>query len=254
MRRHHRRHSQERGVNCVALDPDQAGSRTRFLIFVAGSKLGLMNATQISPQIADSTGEAFASATTADLIGKFNGWLEEAVRLEIPEPTTMSLATADEVGEPSVRMVQLKRADERGFEFYTNLQSTKATHLKGNPRAALCLYWQPLGRQVRVSGQVEPVSDAEADACFAARPRLLQIGTWASKQSQPMAGAFDLEQACGALAVRYALGAVPRPPFWSGFRVKPDRIEFFRQLSFGRVERMVYIRKHAGWVTQRLYP
>lgn len=216
--------------------------------------LPVMKATHLSPELAESTGEAVASATTADIVAKFNGWLEEAVRLEIPEPTTMSLATADECGEPSVRMVQLKRADERGFEFYTNLQSAKAIHLKRNPRAALCLYWQPLGRQVRVSGQVEPVSDAEADACFAARPRLLQIGTWASKQSQPMAGAFDLEQACGALAVRYALGAVPRPRFWSGFRVKPDRVEFFRRLALGRAERVQYIRKNAGWVAQRLYP
>ncbi len=213
-----------------------------------------MNATQISPELAESIGEAAASATTTDPVAKFNGWLEEAVRRAVPEPATMSLATADESGEPSVRMVQLKRADERGFEFYTNLQSAKATHLKSNPRAALCLYWQPLGRQVRVNGRVESVSAAEADACFAARPRLLQIGTWASKQSQPMAGALDLEQACAALAVRYAIGTVPRPQFWSGFRVKPDRIEFFRRLSLGRAERIVYVRKPTGWVTQRLYP
>lgn len=213
-----------------------------------------MNATQTSPELEESTGEAVAAATTTDPIAKFNGWLEEAVRSEVPEPTTMSLATADKFGEPSVRMVQLKRADERGFEFYTNLNSAKAADLKANPRAALCLYWQLLGRQVRVRGQVELVSDADADACFAARPRMLQIGSWASKQSRPMARAFDLEQACAALAVRYAVGTVPRPQFWSGFRVRPDRIEFFRRLALGRAERIVYFRKDAGWLTQRLYP
>ena len=141
-------------------------------------------------------------------------------------------------------MVLLKHADERGFVFYTNLESAKSADLKANPQAELCFYWGPLTRQVRITGPVERTTDAEADAYFATRPRLSQIGAWASQQSRPMRGGyFELEQACARVALRYPFGAVPRPPFWSGYRVVPERIEFWKQKPFRRHERVVYIRE-----------
>jgi len=189
-----------------------------------------------------------------DPFTQFNAWLEDAKRSGLEEPTAMALATADAQGRPAVRMVLLKHADERGFVFYTNLESAKAADLRANPRASLCFYWNPLGRQVCISGRVELVSAAEADAYFATRARLSQIGAWASQQSRPMAGYFELEQACAKVALRYPLGAVPRPPFWSGYRVVPERIEFWKQKPFRRHERILYTRENGGWKKQWLYP
>ncbi len=189
-----------------------------------------------------------------DPFTQFNAWLDEAKRSGMDEPTAMALATADAQGRPAVRMVLLKHADERGFVFYTNLESAKAADLRANPRASLCFYWNPLGRQVCIGGHVEPVSAAEADAYFATRPRLSQIGAWASQQSRPMHGYFELERACAAVALRYPLGAVPRPPFWSGYRVVPERIEFWKQKPFRRHERILYTRENSGWKKQWLYP
>ena len=189
-----------------------------------------------------------------DPITQFNAWLADAGTSGLEEPTAMALATADAQGRPSVRMVLLKHADERGFVFYTNLESAKAGDLRANPRAELCFHWDPLHRQVRVSGPITPVSDAEADAYFATRPRLSQIGAWASRQSRPMGGYFELEQECAKVALRYALGAVPRPPFWSGFRVSPGRIEFWKQKPFRRHERVVYVREGDSWTEQWLFP
>lgn len=189
-----------------------------------------------------------------DPIAQFNVWLHDAVRCGVGEPTAMALATADTQGRPSVRMVLLKHADERGFVFYTNLESAKAANLRANPRAELCFYWNPLGRQVRVSGRIEPVSDAEADAYFATRPRLSQIGAWASKQSRPMEGYFELERACAAMALKHPFGTVPRPPFWSGYRVVPERIEFWKQKPFRCHERVCCLREPDGWKEQWLYP
>lgn len=187
-------------------------------------------------------------------IEKFTSWLGEATRGGEPEPTAMSLATSDSHGNPSVRMVLLKHADPRGFVFYTNLGSPKAADLAVNPKAALCFYWNRIGRQVRVLGRTEPVSDEEADAYFATRPRLSQLGAWASKQSEPMAGYFDLERACAAFALRYPIGAVPRPSFWSGYRVVPDRIEFWSQKPFRRHERILQVLENGQWSEQWLYP
>ncbi len=187
-------------------------------------------------------------------IAQFLSWLEEARHSGLDEPTAMALATADATGRPSVRMVLLKQADDQGFVFYTNLESAKAADLQANPRAELCFYWDPLGRQVRVGGRVEPVSDAEADAYFASRARLSQIGAWASRQSRPMNGYFELEQACARVALRYPIGAVPRPPFWSGLRVVPDRIEFWKQKPFRRHERYVYTRDGDVWNKEWLFP
>ncbi len=190
-----------------------------------------------------------------DPIVQFNSWLEDAKRAGIDEPTAMALATSDLQGHPSVRMVLLKHADERGFVFYTNLGSAKASDLAANAKAELCFYWGPLTRQVRITGPVTRTTDAEADAYFATRPLLSQIGAWASEQSRPMRGGyFELEQACARVAMRYPFGPVPRPPFWSGFRVAPERIEFWKQKPFRRHERVVYIREGSGWQEQWLFP
>jgi len=192
----------------------------------------------------------------SDPIAQFNSWLDEAKRTGgIDEPTAMALATSNPNGRPSVRMVLLKHADERGFVFYTNLESAKAADLKANPQAELCFYWGPLLRQVRITGPVERVTDAEADAYFATRPRLSQIGAWASQQSRPMRGGYlELEQACARVALRHPFGAVPRPPFWSGYRVVPERIELWKQKPFRRHERVVYIREDGNWREQWLFP
>jgi pyridoxamine 5'-phosphate oxidase len=189
-----------------------------------------------------------------DPIAKFGEWLDEATRAGAPEPTAMALATADKGGVPSVRMVLLKQVDGRGFVFYTNLGSPKAADLVANPRASLCFYWKQIDRQVRISGAVEPVAAAEADAYFASRPRLSQIGAWASEQSRPMKGYFQLEKACAAVALRFPFGAIPRPPFWSGFRVVPDSIEFWTQKPFRRHERVLHKREGAAWSEQWLFP
>jgi pyridoxamine 5'-phosphate oxidase len=189
-----------------------------------------------------------------DPIARFLSWFEDAKHCGLDEPTAVAVATADAHGRPSVRMVLLKQADERGFVFYTNLESAKAEALRANPRAELCFHWDPLHRQVRVSGRVERVSDAEADAYFATRPRLSQIGAWASQQSRPMKSYYELELACAGVALRHPFGAVPRPPFWSGYRVIPERIEFWKEKPFRRHERTVFVREHDSWTEQWLYP
>jgi pyridoxamine 5'-phosphate oxidase len=189
-----------------------------------------------------------------DPIAFFQEWFADARAREKNDPTAMSLATADPSGRPAVRMVLLKHADERGFVFYTNLESPKAVDLRNNPRAALCFHWAVLERQVRVEGRVGPVSDAEADAYFATRPRLSQLGAWASRQTQPIAGRFVLEQAVAAVALRFPLGAVPRPPYWSGYRVTPEVIEFWHQRPFRHHDRQRFTREGAGWRHEWLFP
>lgn len=184
----------------------------------------------------------------------FQTWFEEAAAAGVKEPSAMSVATVDTEGNPDARMMLLKSVDERGFVFFTNLGSVKVRALACHPRAALCFYWAPLDRQVRVRGRVEPVTDKEADDYFATRPRLSQISAWASKQSQPMRGYFDLETAIAKTALRFGLGAIPRPAFWSGFRVVPDAIEFWIQKPFRRHQRFVYFRNGDHWTRQWLYP
>jgi len=188
-------------------------------------------------------------------ISLFKQWMEEARNAAgTIDATAMSLATVDAQGRPAVRMVLLKGVDERGFVFYTNLESPKVANLKAHPFAALCFHWAACERQVRVDGPVEPVTDAEADAYYATRPRLSQIGAWASKQSQPMEGYWELEKAVAATALRFPFGTVPRPPFWSGFRVKPEHIEFWHQKPFRHHQRFVYTRDGEKWKLQWLYP
>ena len=151
-------------------------------------------------------------------------------------------------------MMLLKAVDERGFVFYTNLGSAKAQALMHNPRVALCFYWAEIGKQVRVLGQTNIVSDEEADSYFATRQRLSQISAWASKQSQPMRGYLELETEVAKTALRFRLGEIQRPPFWSGFRVVPERIEFWTRKPFRRHQRIVYERVLNGWRKQWLYP
>jgi len=189
-----------------------------------------------------------------DPIALFQEWFAEAKAKEKDDPTAMALATVDARGNPAVRMVLLKHADERGFVFYTNLESPKAEQLRGSKRAALCFHWALLEKQVRVEGAVEPTTEAEADAYFATRPRLSQLGAWASRQSQPIAGRFVLEQAVAATALRFPLGAVPRPPYWSGFRVVPDMLEFWHQRPFRHHDRQKFTKQAEGWTQQWLFP
>lgn len=192
-----------------------------------------------------------------DPIALFQEWMREARANDaIQDATAMSLATADAHGVPDVRMVLLKDVDAEGFVFYTNLGSTKAKQLAENPHAALCFHWVPLRRQVRARGSVSPVTAEEADAYFASRARQSQIGAWASKQSQPLDGRFELEQRVARFAARYGFGAVPRPEFWSGFCIAPTRIEFWMEQPYRLHDRVEYTRESptAPWQRRRLYP
>ena len=191
---------------------------------------------------------------TEDPIALFKGWLAEAEKGEPNEPTAVALATADTGGRPSVRMVLLKAVDDRGFVFYTNTESRKAVELAGNPWAALCFHWKSLRRQVRVEGSVAPISPEEADAYFATRPKAAQIGAWASKQSRRMEGRFELEKRVAQYTAKFVLGPVPRPDFWSGYRVAAESIEFWLSHQFRLHDRYIYRRGPSGWTMEHLYP
>lgn len=192
--------------------------------------------------------------TTENPVALFQHWFQEAEASEPPDANAVALATANAEGAPSVRMVLLKDADERGFVFYTNLESRKGGELRENPHAAMCFHWKTLRRQVRVEGAVNAVAPEEADAYFASRHRQSQIGAWASQQSRPLAGLFELERRVAQYAAKYGLGKVPRPEHWSGFRLVPSRIEFWRERPFRLHERLVFHRVTDGWRTERLYP
>lgn len=170
------------------------------------------------------------------------------------EPTAMTVATVDPDGAPDARMLLLKGCDERGFVFYTNLESPKAEALRKDPRVALCFFWSALEKQVRVRGRAALVSAEEADAYFATRPRRSQISAWASKQSRTMEGYFVLETEVAKAAFRFGTRPVPRPPFWSGFRVVPERFEFWTGKLFRRHHRVLYTRSGDSWQTEWLYP
>jgi len=188
----------------------------------------------------------------SDPFALFESWYAEARTAE-RDPTAMALATATKDGAPSVRMVLLKGADRRGFVFYTNLESRKSLELAANPRASLCLWWQAIRRQVRIDGHVEPVSEAEADAYFASRHYGSQIGAWASLQSRVLESRAELERRVADYEAHYP-ETVPRPPNWSGFRVVPDAIEFWRELPDRLHERLLFTAKGGAWGVTRLYP
>jgi pyridoxamine 5'-phosphate oxidase len=184
----------------------------------------------------------------------FDAWLKEAEAKEPNDANAMALATVGADGMPSVRMVLLKGVDERGFVFYTNYESRKGEQLLAQHKAALCFHWKSLRRSVRVEGDIEEVSPEEADAYFATRPRSSQIGAWASDQSRPLESRFALETRIAKFTARFGVGAVPRPPHWSGFRVKPRRIEFWEDRPFRLHDRLVYTSEGDGWTTVKLYP
>ena len=193
-------------------------------------------------------------AEIADPILLFSAWLGEAGASEPEDPNAMALATVDGDGLPDVRMVLLKGHGADGFVFFTNVESRKGQELLANPKAALCFHWKSLGRQVRVRGPVAAVLADEADAYFASRPRASRIGAWASQQSRPLESRFALEKAVATYTARYAIGEIPRPPYWSGFRLTPAEIEFWRAGAFRLHERVRFTRAGEGWEKVLLYP
>ncbi len=206
--------------------------------------------------MADAEAELAAAGDPFDL---FDAWLSEAERREPNDANAMTLATATAGGVPSARMVLLKgvdgpKAPARGFVFYTNLESRKGGELLANPNAALCFHWKSLRRQIRIEGGVTLVDDAEADAYYHSRPRGSQIGAWASAQSRPLSGRGELVKQVAKVTARYPIGEIPRPPHWSGFRLVPRRIEFWRNQQFRLHDRLVYAASGHGWRTERLYP
>ena len=189
-----------------------------------------------------------------DPIAEFKKWFAEAEAAEPVNPNAMTLATCTVDGRPSARMVLLKDVSDQGFTFYTNLESRKGTELANNPLAALCFYWKALARQVSIEGSVEAVDDVEADEYFASRSRMSRIGAWASKQSRPMTGRFELEKRVAEFTAKFHVGAVPRPIFWSGFRIVPKTIEFWQEHQFRLHQRVLYTRAGDGWKMETLYP
>lgn len=190
----------------------------------------------------------------SDPVAVFENWFEDAKNKEPNLPEAAALGTANKTGMPSVRMVLLKAFDDRGFVFYTNMNSRKASDIRENDKAALCFHWKSVARQVRVEGDVEEISDREADGYFASRPRGAQIGAWASKQSEPMKKTLELERQVAKYMAKFKFGEVPRPEFWSGYRISPKRIEFWQEGKFRLHERVLYIRHGQNWRIQRLYP
>ena len=186
----------------------------------------------------------------------FDHWLKDAAASEPRDPTAMTLATVDAEGMPNARMVLLKGVDKNGFVFYTNMESQKGRELDRDARAALVFHWKSLNRQIRIRGPVEKVTIAEADAYFATRPKGAQIGAWASQQSRPLESRLAFEKSVAVYGAKYALGAVPRPQYWSGYRVLPLVMEFWHDRPFRLHDRIEFRREttSGSWVKTRLYP
>jgi pyridoxamine 5'-phosphate oxidase len=184
----------------------------------------------------------------------FGAWYTEARGTEINDSNAMALATADAAGRPAVRMVLLKGHGPAGFVFYTNRESRKAADIAANPQAALLFHWKSLGRQIRIEGALTHVSDAESDAYFASRSRDSQLGAWASDQSRPLDARATFEARFAEVQARFEGGAVPRPPHWGGYRLTPDRIEFWQDREHRLHERRLFVRAGDGWDEGLLYP
>lgn len=184
----------------------------------------------------------------------FGQWLADAEKSELNDPSATALATVDTDGLPNVRMVLLKGFDKQGFVFYTNFESAKGTEILASMKAAMCFHWKSLRRQVRLRGLVEIVTEDEADAYFQSRPRGSRIGAWASKQSRPLESRFALEKAVAEYTARHAVGSIPRPEHWSGFRIVPSQMEFWHDRPFRLHDRVRFDRDGDGWRTVRLYP
>jgi pyridoxamine 5'-phosphate oxidase len=191
-----------------------------------------------------------------DPFGLFADWMKDAEKSEPNDPNAMALATVDEEGLPNVRMVLLKDFDHRGFVFYTNFESQKGQEIQATMKAAVVFHWKSLRRQIRVRGLIEKVTDAEADEYFNSRPRDSRIGAWASDQSRLLEGRFALEASVAMYAAKYAIGNVPRPPHWSGFRIQPLSIEFWHDRPFRLHDRVVFRRERpdGAWAKAKLYP
>ncbi len=192
--------------------------------------------------------------TETDPFALFDAWMGDAAASEPNDPNAMTLATATPDGIPSARIVLLKGVDPRGFVFYTNTRSRKGTELSENPQAALLFHWKTLGRQIRIEGTIEAVSDAEADAYYATRARISRLGAWASDQSRPLPERAVLEARLAEYEARYPGEAIPRPPHWSGFRVIPHAFEFWQNMPFRLHDRTTYTRAAAGWEVGKLFP
>jgi pyridoxamine 5'-phosphate oxidase len=184
----------------------------------------------------------------------FSTWLKDAEASEPNDHNAVTVASVGADGMPSARMVLLKGYDAEGFVFYTNHESRKGQQILAHPKAALLFHWKSLRRQVRIEGEVTTVSNDEADAYFATRARQSQIGAWASEQSRPLEGRFELEKRVALYAAKHAVGKVPRPHYWSGFRVRPRLIEFWQDGAFRLHDRLVYHRDGDAWRTERLFP
>ncbi|PPR11976.1 MAG: Pyridoxine/pyridoxamine 5'-phosphate oxidase [Alphaproteobacteria bacterium MarineAlpha11_Bin1] len=206
-------------------------------------------------EVRQAKGKHMTGEDQNDPTALFQVWLDEAHETEPNDPTAMTLATVSPDGTPSARMVLLKEVDKKGFVFYSNTESKKGVDLNSTGKAALVFHWKSLRRQVRVSGPTERVHDSEADDYFASRPRGSQIGAWASDQSRPLEGRFELEKRVARFAAKFGTGKVPRPPFWTGYRVTPLEIEFWQDKPFRLHERIVYSRQANGdWITGRIFP
>ncbi len=194
------------------------------------------------------------SPEDADPFAKFHAWMAEAADSEPVDPNAMTVVTATPDGRPSARAILLKGVDDRGFVFYTNKASRKSAELAANPRIFLLFHWKSLARQIRIEGVVEHVTDAEADAYYASRPRISRLGAWASMQSRPLASRAELERRLAEYEARYPGEDIPRPPYWSGYRVIPEIFEFWQNMPFRLHDRTTFTRAPGGWTVGKLFP